>query len=83
MSEILTEHETQAVQMAAELWNHLCHHVVGRDRTRDADLAELIVHIHAIQQAVMSNAASRAYPGQCRALGGTLAARDELDETTE
>lgn len=54
--------------MAGQLWNKLCK-VVGDGPTRKADLGELVIHIHAIQQAVMSQAAARAHPDQFRLLG--------------
>jgi hypothetical protein len=44
--------------------------------TREADLHELVVHIHAIQHAFMSNAAARAYPTEYRRLGSTLREED-------
>ena len=68
---MLTEREQAAVQKAGDLWGDLCA-IVGDGPTRDHDLAELVVHIHAIQQAIMSQAAGRAYPGQFRLLGETL-----------
>jgi len=67
----LTTDEATAIRQAGDLWGTLCK-IVGTGATRDADLAELIVHVHAIQQAVMSQAAGRAYPNQYRLLGGTL-----------
>ena len=76
MNEILTDDEQQAVRMAGDLWNHLVRHVVADGRTRDADLGELCAHIHAIQHAVMSQAAARAYPDTYRLLGGSLAEAD-------
>jgi len=71
MTEMLTDDERKAIQMTAELWNQLCR-IVGDGRTRDADLTELCTHIHAIQHAVMSQAAARAYPEKFRLLGGTI-----------
>lgn len=68
---ILTSDEHHAVKLAAELWNHLCK-TIPKGPTRSADLGELVVHIHAIQQAVMSNAAGRAYPTKYRLLGLSL-----------
>lgn len=67
----LTPEEHTAIEKAGELWGDLCH-IVGDGETRDADLAELIVHIHAIQHAVMAHAAARAYPTRYRLLGRTL-----------
>ena len=68
---MLTEDEQKAITMAAELWNQLCK-VVGQGDTRENDLRELVIHIHAIQQAVMSNEAGRSHPGRYRLLGGEL-----------
>jgi hypothetical protein len=69
--ELLSAREKHIIHMAAELWNSLCK-VVGTGPSREGDLRELSAHIHAIQQAVMSNAAARAYPGLYRALGESL-----------
>lgn len=72
--DLLTPDEHRAVELAGELWNQLCK-VVGDSadaETQHADLRELIVHVHAIQHAVMSQAAARAYPDLYRRLGSTL-----------
>jgi hypothetical protein len=76
MSELLTPTEHEAVRMAGELWGFLCQ-IVDVGPTRDADLRELIFHIHAIQHTVMSNAAARAYPDQLRRLGSILTPAEE------
>jgi len=76
MSNLLTKDEHAAVRLAGDLWNHLCR-TIPDGPTRDADLRELVVHIHAIQHAVMANAAARAYPDTYRLLGGTLRAEEE------
>lgn len=68
---LLTDRERQAARRAGELWGDLCA-IVGDGPTRDADLHELVVHIHAIQHAIMSQAAGRAYPAEFRLLGSTL-----------
>lgn len=68
---ILTDAEQAAVQKAGDLWGDLCA-IVGDGPTRDADLHELIVHIHAIQHAVMAQAAARVYPSTFRLLGERL-----------
>lgn len=75
---LLTEEEHRAVQLSGELWGVLCR-IVGDGRTRDADLGEAIVHIHALQHAVMSQAAARAYPDRYRLLGETLVATSEAN----
>lgn len=66
--ELLNDDEQLAMQQAAELWNTLCR-VVGDGVTRNADLRELMGHIHGIQHAVMAQAAARAYPDDYRLLG--------------
>lgn len=68
---ILTDAEHAAIRMAGDLWGLLCR-IVDDGPTREADLGELIPHVHAIQQAVMSQAAGRAYPELYRRLGSTL-----------
>ena len=73
---LLTEAEQAAVTATADLWRMLGG-IVGDGPTRDADLRELIVHIHAIQQAVMSQAAARAYPDTYRRLGETIETREK------
>jgi len=65
----LSVREQKAVNDAGLLWNLLCE-IVGHGPSREGDLAELVVHIHAIQQAVMANAAARAHPDLYRPLGG-------------
>lgn len=47
--------------------------IVGHGRTRNTDLSELFGHVHAIQQAVMSQLAARTYPDRFRLLGEVLA----------
>ena len=70
-TELLTKDEHEAITKAGQLYGLLCR-IVGTGPTRGADLNELIPHIHAIQQAVMSQAAGRAYPMEYRLLGETL-----------
>jgi hypothetical protein len=76
-ADVLTVAELAAVQQAADLWGTLCK-VVGNGPTRNHDLAELAAHIHAIQHAVMSQAAARIYPDLYRLLGES---RPEQDVT--
>lgn len=73
MTDLLTAEELAAVDLAARLAESLAR-VVGDGPTRNADLNELLVHVHAIQQAVMSQAAARAYPESFRLLGGVVKA---------
>lgn len=64
----LTDAEHAVVEQAGALWAAICE-AIPDGPTRDADLRELIAHVHAIQHAVMANAAARAYPDRYRALG--------------
>ena len=68
---LLTPAEHEVIRIAADLWNAMCS-AIPDGPTREADLAELIQHIHAIQHAFLANAAARAYPDTYRRLGGTL-----------
>lgn len=68
-SDLLTAAEHEIVDLAGQLWNKLCK-VVGDGNSRESDLGEAVVHIHAIQQFVLSQAAARAYPDRYRPLGG-------------
>lgn len=68
---LLSDDEQLAIRQAGDLWGTLCR-VVGDGPTRDSDLDELIHHVHAIQHAVMGQAAARAYPATYRLLGSTL-----------
>lgn len=71
MTDLLTDAERATLAKTVDLWHDLIR-VVGNGPTREADLDELVVHIHAIQRAVMANAAGRAYPEDFRRLGSTL-----------
>ena len=71
MSELLTADERAVIADLGQIWNRLCG-IVGPSVTREADLAEMVVHVHALQQAVMSQAAARAYPKELRMLGRTI-----------
>lgn len=71
MSDSLTPLEIETVGMIGQVWTNLCK-IVGDGPSRSGDMRELVAHIHAIQQAIMSQAAARAYPEQFRPLGGTL-----------
>jgi hypothetical protein len=72
MTELLTAAEHQAMQLTAELVSALKACILDGP-TRDQDLRELIDHIHPIQNAILANAAGRAYPDQYRLLGGVVA----------
>lgn len=70
-AELLTPDEHLALTQAAELVDTLSR-VIGNGLTRTDDIYELMFPIHAIQHAVMSQAAARAYPGLYRLLGEVI-----------
>jgi hypothetical protein len=66
-----TAAELAALDLAARLAEKLSQ-VVGDGPTRAHDLNELLVHVHAIQHALMAQAAARLYPERFRLLGGVV-----------
>lgn len=46
--------------------------IIGDGPTSKADFLEAVIHIHALQRMVMSNAAARAYPLLYRRLGEVI-----------
>lgn len=68
--ELLTEDEHAAVALAADLARALTR-IPRWGPTRDGDLAELMAAVHTIQNAVLAQAAARAYPDRYRLLGET------------
>lgn len=68
---LLTDAEMAFIDLMGRAWNDLCA-IVDDGPTRDADLAEAIGHVHALQHAVMAQAASRAYPDHLRRLGAIV-----------
>lgn len=71
MTALLTDAEHAVIEKLGEIWGDLCA-IVDDGRTRDADCHELIVHVHALQNAVLAQAAARAYPTTYRRLGASL-----------
>lgn len=69
----LTELELEAIETTVQLVRQLVG-IVGRGDTRAPDMDELFGHVHAIQQAIMSQAAARAYPDLFRLLGEVIKA---------
>lgn len=67
----LTIEEHEAMELTAELANRLSR-IVGQGPSRAGDIAELVAHLHAIQQAILAQAAGRHYPDRYRLLGETL-----------
>lgn len=71
MAEPLTAAEVDVVVTLGKVWNEMCT-IVGHGPTRDADLNEIVAHIHALQRTVLGQAAARMYPDQFRLLGEVL-----------
>lgn len=69
---MLTEAEHRAITLAGELMSLMTKDIVGHGITRENDLNELVVPVHALQQAIMSQAAGRLYPDKYRLLGGVI-----------
>lgn len=46
--------------------------LVGQTDTAQEDFAEILPHLHALQQTVMAQAAARAHPSRYRALGQSV-----------
>lgn len=66
--DLLSATEQKALGLTGDL-ARLLDLIVAAGETRPADLTELHAHIHAIQHAIMSQAAARAYPLLYRPLG--------------
>jgi hypothetical protein len=73
MPALLTVAEVACLKQCAALAGMLLD-VVGPEQTGPQDWRELVFHIHAIQNAVLSQAAARAYPRHFRLLGGRIRA---------
>lgn len=79
MRSMLTPAELEAMSAIAAVVGHFAT-IVGQGPTRDADMREVVNHIHALQAMVMSQAACRAYPTEYRLLGESMGACRYADE---
>jgi hypothetical protein len=70
-TDLLTERERVLIADLGIWWEEFMV-VVGMGPTRSGDCDEAIHHVHALQRAVMSQAAGRAYPTLFRLLGETV-----------
>lgn len=70
-TELLTADEKAAITKLGEVAT-ICSRIVAHGKTRNDDFGEIVLHIHNVQHAIMSQAAARAYPTEFRLLGGTL-----------
>lgn len=68
---MLTDKEGEAVAALGKVAILLAD-IIADGPTRRADMAELYGHVHALQNAVLSQAAARQYPDRYRLLGEAL-----------
>jgi hypothetical protein len=73
---LMTPAEHRAMDMTADLYNLLCAEVIGHDRSREGDVAEIAADIHHIQERILAQAAARAFPDRYRLLGGEIVRHD-------
>ena len=78
MSEMLTPAEMRALDITVDLLHLICKEVIGRGPTRDNDVREFVRHVRIIQQAILSQAAGRAYPQRFRTLGEVIERATDL-----
>lgn len=72
MTDMLTPAELRAMDITVDLVNVMCKEVIGHGPTREHDINEFVAQVHIIQQAILSQAAGRAYPFRFRTLGETV-----------
>lgn len=68
----LTPAEHEAVEKLGAAWDAVVAVIRDGGNADTFDAHELVPHLHALQNAVLANAAARAYPGTYRLLGGSL-----------
>lgn len=68
---LLTGAEHELIGMLGEVAARF-REITGPGLPREGDLAEIVFHVHALQRAVLAQAAGRAYPENYRTLGMTL-----------
>ena len=64
----LTDQEHSALTLTKQLAEKM-EKIVGPGNSHKGDLAEFAIHLHAIQNMILAQAASRAYPSRYRLLG--------------
>ncbi len=69
--QLLTRREHALIEKLGECAGEF-NAIIGTSCTRTPDLEEVFAGIHHLQQAVMSQAAARAYPIRYRLLGGLV-----------
>lgn len=75
----LTELEHDAIEKSGEL-AQLMRKIIGDGPNAYHGWVEATIHIHAVQNMILSQAAARAYPDNFRLLGGKLESKKEASE---
>ncbi len=70
--ELLNKEEHDLVTLLADVWAGFLR-ITSNGDTRDSDLREAKTNIHNLQNAVLAQAAARAYPSEYRLLGADSA----------
>jgi heterodisulfide reductase subunit B len=65
---LLNADEHRAMDLSSDLIN-LVAKIAAHGGASHYDMAEMVAHLHAIQNAILGQAAARAYPARYRALG--------------
>jgi hypothetical protein len=71
MEDLLTTEEHKVMASLADLFGSISS-MCGSSITRQQDMLEVTMHVHALQRIVLSQAAARAYPEEYRLLGETV-----------
>ncbi len=74
----LTELEFNAIQKSGELAQAM-RQIIGEGPNAYNDWLEATMHLHAIQNMILSQAAARAYPDTLRLLGQKLSVKPDTD----
>lgn len=65
----LTAEELAAMTLTADL-TRAFDRIIGAGPSAAGDRAEVVHHVHALQNMILAQAAARCYPGRFRLLGG-------------
>lgn len=68
---MLTPEELEVMDLTVQLFGGL-QKIIVDGPSSDADIAEMVHHVHAIQRAVLAQSAARVYPDKFRLLGSTI-----------
>ena len=68
---LMADDDQVGVDLPGELAD-LLRTIIAPGPTREQDRREIVTHIHDIQNAILAQAAARAYPDRYRLLGSTL-----------